>query len=106
MLPKLKSANFDNLELIRPLYYVREASIKSFAKNNGIAPMNCGCVVAAEKTSSKRKEVKDLIADLKKNFVNVDKSIFQATQNVNMDAILGWKKDGVKHSYLDFYDEE
>lgn len=103
MLPKLKSTNFENLELIRPLYYIREVDIKRFAQTNGISPMNCGCVVAAEKTSSKRKEVKELIKELKKNFNNVDKSIFQAAQNVNMNAILGWKKDGKKFSYLDFY---
>jgi len=106
MLPKLRSTNFENLELIRPLYYIREDDIKRFAQNNGIAPMNCGCVVAAEKTSSKRREVKELIESLKKNFENVDKSIFQAAQNVNMDAILGWEKKGEKFSYLDFYEEE
>lgn len=105
MLPKLKSTNFENLELIRPLYYINEQHIKTFAQKNGIAPMNCGCVVAAEKTSSKRKRIKELINELKEDFENVDKSIFQAAQNVNINAILGWKKDDVKYSYLDFYDE-
>jgi len=105
MLPKLKSANFENLELIRPLYYIREDDIKRFAQSSGIAPMNCGCVVSAEKTSSKRKEVKELIKDLMKNSENIEKSIFQSTQNVNMDAILGWEKDGEKFSYLDSYNE-
>lgn len=106
MLPKLKSANFERLELIRPLYYIKEQDIKRFAKNNGISPMNCGCVVAAQKTSSKRREMKELIKTLKKTFNNVDKSIFQSAQNVNMDSILGWKKDKEKYSFLDFYDEE
>lgn len=106
MLPKLKSANFERLELIRPLYYIKEVDIKRFAQNNGISPMNCGCVVAAQKTSSKRSEMKELIKTLKKTFDNVDKSIFQSAHNVNMDSILGWKKDKEKYSFLDFYDEE
>lgn len=105
MLPKLKSTNFENLELIRPLYYINEQHIKTFAQKNGIAPMNCGCVVAAEKTSSKRRRIKELINELKEDFENVEKSIFQSAQNVNINAILGWKKDGEKYSYLDFYDE-
>lgn len=105
MKPKLKSQNFEGLELIRPLYYIEENDIKRYTKNNGLATMNCGCIVAAGKTSSKRREIKDLIAELKKNFNDVDKSIFQAGQNVNMDSIVGWEKDGKKYSFLDFYDE-
>lgn len=106
MRPKLKSNNFEGLELIRPMYYIKEEDIKRYNSNNGIVPMNCGCVVAAEKTSSKRKEIKDLIASLKKVFKDVDKSIFQSANNVNMDSIIGWEKGGVKHSYLEFYDDE
>ncbi|OPJ55387.1 tRNA 2-thiocytidine biosynthesis TtcA family protein [Alkalithermobacter paradoxus] len=106
MLPKLKSSNFDGLELIRPLYYVREQDIERFTQNSGIWPLNCACMVAAKKTGSKRHEIKQMIKDLKKNFSEVDKSIFKASQNVNMDAILGWEKDGQKYSYLDFYDED
>lgn len=104
MIPKLKSTNFEGLELIRPLYYVREADIKRYTMKSGISPMNCGCVVAAQKTSSKRKEVKDLIQQLKENFKDVDKSIFKAAQNVNLDAIVGWEKGGQKYSFLDQYD--
>lgn len=104
MLPKLKSTNFRGVELIRPMYYIREKHIERFTQNSGIWPLNCACMVAAKKTSSKRNEIKELINDLKKNFENVDKSIFKAAQNVNMDAILGWQKDGKKYSYLDFYE--
>ncbi|WP_427339417.1 tRNA 2-thiocytidine biosynthesis TtcA family protein [Caloranaerobacter sp. DY30410] len=104
MLPKLKSTNFRGIELIRPMYYIREKHIENFIQNSGIWPLNCACMVAAKKTSSKRNEIKELIKDLKKNFENVDKSIFKAAQNVNMDAILGWQKDGKKYSYLDFYE--
>lgn len=106
MLPKLKAANFEGLELIRPLYYVEECYIQKFTQSSGIWPLNCACMVAAKKIGNKRFEIKDLIAELKKNFNDVDKSIFRSAQNVNMDAILGWQKDGEKHSYLDFYDEE
>ncbi|WP_461614562.1 tRNA 2-thiocytidine biosynthesis TtcA family protein [Clostridium sp. Marseille-QA1073] len=106
MLPKLKAANFEGLELIRPLYYVEECYIQKFTQSSGIWPLNCACMVAAKKIGNKRFEIKDLITELKKNFNDVDKSIFRSAQNVNMNAILGWQKDGEKHSYLDFYDEE
>ena len=106
MLPKLKSTNFDKLELIRPLYYIEEQSIQRFTQSSGIWPLNCACMVAAEKIGNKRYEIKDLIKELKGNFKDVEKSIFRAAQNVNMESILGWEKYGKKYSYLDFYDEE
>lgn len=106
MLPKLKSANFEGLELIRPMYLIEEEYIKRFINYSGIWPLNCACMVAAKKVGNKRFEIKELIKNLKENFNNVDKSIFKAAENVCMDSILGWEKKGVKHSYLDFYDEE
>lgn len=106
MLPKLHATNFEGLELIRPLYYVREENIIRFIQNSGIWPLNCACMVAAKKTGNKRHEIKDLINQLKPNFQDVEKSIFKAAQNVNMDAILGWQKDGEKYSFLDFYNDE
>ncbi|WP_035293070.1 ATP-binding protein [Clostridium sp. KNHs214] len=106
MLPKLKSSNFKGLHLIRPLYYINERHIERFTQNSGIWPLNCACMVAAKKIGNKRYEIKDLIKQMKQNFMDVDKSIFRAAQNVNMDSILGWEKDGEKHSYLDFYDED
>ena len=106
MLPKLHSTNFKNLELIRPMYYIDETYIERFTQKSGIWPLNCACMVAAKKIGNKRYEIKDLIKELKKNYNEVDKSIFHAAQNVNMDSILGWEKDGNKFSYLDFYDEE
>ena len=63
--------------------------------------MNCGCTVAAEKTSSKRRETKDLIAHLVKNNPDIKKRIIQSTQNVNLEKILGWKDSNGKYSYLD-----
>ncbi|AOT72587.1 tRNA 2-thiocytidine biosynthesis TtcA family protein [Geosporobacter ferrireducens] len=106
MLPKLHSSNHKGLELIRPMYYIEERHIEQFTQESGIWPLNCACMVAAKKTGNKRYEIKSLIQELKKNFKDVDKSIFNAAQNVNMNAILGWEKDGQHYSYLDFYDEE
>lgn len=106
MLPKLKSTNFKGLELIRPLYYVEEQYIERFTRNSGIWPLNCACMVAAEKIANKRYEIKALIKDLKEKIENVDTNILRATQNVNMEAILGWHKGGKQYSYMDFYDDE
>lgn len=106
MLPKLKSSNFEGLELIRPLYYVEETYIEKFIQNAGIWPLNCACMVAAKKIGNKRHEIKHMIAEMKKTFNDVDKSIFRAAENVNMDAILGWQKDGEKHSFLEEYHDE
>lgn len=102
MLPKLKSDNF-NIELIRPLFYVEEKSIIKWVKNNGIFPMNCGCTVAAGKTSSKRRETKELLAELIKTNPDIKKRIIQSTQNVNLEKILGWKTSEGKFSYLDVF---
>ena len=106
MLPKLKAQNFEGMELIRPLYYIEEQYIENFTQNSGIWPLNCACMVAAKKIGNKRHEIKALIKDLKKNFNDVDKSIFRSAQNVNIDSILGWQKNGESSSYLDFYEED
>lgn len=106
MLPKLKSSHFPGLELIRPLYYVEEKYIENFTQDSGIWPLNCACMVAAERTGNKRYEIKDLIQELKKKYKNIDKLIMKATQNVNIDCILGWQKEGKRYSFLDYYNEE
>jgi tRNA(Ile)-lysidine synthase TilS/MesJ len=106
MLPKLKSQNFQGMELIRPLYYLEEDDIENFTMSNGIWPLNCACMVAAQKTGSKRYAVKKLIDDLKKDFKEADKSIFRATKNVHLESILGWRKGKKSYSYLDYYEDE
>lgn len=106
MLPRLKSKNFESMELIRPMYYIREEDIKRFTVNAGINAMNCGCVVAAKRTSSKRREMKELIKELKKLHPDIDSAIFKASENINLDAVLGWKFRGVRHSYLEYYDSD
>ena len=103
MMPKLKAKNFENMELIRPMYLIEEQYIQRFIQNSGIWPLNCACMVAAKKIGNKRYEIKELIETLKENFKNVDSNIFKAAENVNMDAIIGWEKDGKKQSFLDEY---
>jgi len=103
MLPKLKSTNFSGMELIRPMVYVKEADIFKFIENAEIVPMNCGCPIACRTLPSKRREVKDLIANLRKVFPDVDKSIFNSAKNVNLNCVLGWKQGNTKHNYLDYY---
>lgn len=105
MLPKLKAKNFEGLELIRPMYLIEEEAIKRFINYSGIWPLNCACMIAAKKVGNKRFEIKELIKNLKENFDGVDKSIFKSAENVAMDSILGWEKDGHKYKFLDEYDE-
>ncbi|MCC0687718.1 tRNA 2-thiocytidine biosynthesis protein TtcA [Clostridioides sp. ES-S-0108-01] len=104
MLPKLNSTNFEGIKIIRPLYYIREEHIIRFIQHSGIWPLNCACMVAAKKTGNKRYEIKDLIKSLEPNFKNVEKSIFKAAENVNLDSVLGWQKDGEKHSFLENFE--
>lgn len=104
MMPKVKAKNYDNMELIRPMVYVHEEDIIRYTKYNKIRGMNCGCVVAATKTSSKRAEIKQLIKDLKQLNPDVEKSIFASTKNVATSSILGWNNNGDKSSFLDNYD--
>lgn len=101
MLPKLKSKNFEGLELIRPLYLVEEDDIKRFINNSGIWPLNCACMIAAKKIGNKRHEIKELIKMLKVNNKDIDKSIFKSAENVCMDSILGWEESNIKHNFLE-----
>ncbi|MDD4776171.1 MAG: ATP-binding protein [Syntrophomonas sp.] len=106
MLPKLKSTNFEGLELIRPIYYVEEKAIRRFTGDFGIEVLDCACQVTARRVGNKRYQVKDTIQYLKQHYPHVEQMIMRATQNINMDCVLGWQKDGQKSSYLDFYDED
>ena len=107
MMPKLHSDNFKGLELIRPLYLVKEEDIISWAKTNEINFINCACKftekVKDDNSLSKRKEIKNLIKQLKEVNDNIDYNIFKALDNVNLNCVLGIKKDGVYHSFLEEY---
>ena len=113
MLPKLHSDNNEGMELIRPLYLVREKDIKAWAKYNELRFIMCACrfteacSVDNEINTSKRLTTKNLIQELKKNYNdNVEKNIFAAASNVNMNMILGYKKGDTRYSFLDEYDLE
>ncbi len=93
MVPKITAENFEDIELIRPMMFVKEKDIIRWIRHSGIQAMNCGCTVVAEKTSSKRREIKKLIESLKKKQPDVDQLIFNAATNVNLEAILGYHKN-------------
>ena len=112
MLPKLHSDNNEGMELIRPMYLIRENDIKAFSKYIGLRFIMCACrftescSVDNEINTSKRLSTKHLIQELKKNYNdNVEKNIFQSASNINMNMILGYKKDKIKHSFLEDYDD-
>lgn len=105
MLPKIKSSKSGKMQIIRPLYYIREEYIKRFVRYTGIEPLDCACTVTSKKAGNKRYEIKELISSLSENFDNVEKSIFKAAQNVNIDSVLGWEKDGVKHSFMEEFED-
>lgn len=107
MLPKLKSDNFENMEIIRPLYFINEEDIIRFTKFTGLEPLDCACTVSAGKTSSKRKDIKELIKSLEDDYHNVRISIFRSAQNVDLDGVLEWKDEmGETHSFLSKFEKE
>ena len=103
MMPKLKSTNFEGLELIRPFYYVHESDIKDWVKYLDLKFLNCACSVTDGSVESKRKEVKELIKTLKKDNPNVDIHILRSSFNVNLDSVIGYKDNGEEYSFLDDY---
>jgi tRNA(Ile)-lysidine synthase TilS/MesJ len=110
MMPKLHSDNFEGIELIRPLLLIKEQDIISWRNHNELTFINCacrfteGCSLVNDGTS-KRKEMKELIKNMRKINPNVDQNIFKALENVNMNCVLGWHKDGKDYSFLDEYDK-
>ena len=108
MLPKLHSDNFPGLELIRPLYLVCEEDIIAWMQSNNLKFINCACKFTEDinKNSGKREEVKMLIKNMKKINPNVDVNIFKALDNINLEAVIGYKKGKIKYSFLDDYDKK
>ena len=106
MMPKLKSENFKGLELIRPMYHIKEESIKAWAKSNHLTFINCACKFT-EKSSieniSKRKEIKELISQLREVYPSVDKNIFKSMDNVNLNCVLGYSKNGIRTEFVEDY---
>ena len=110
MLPKLHSDNFKGIDLIRPMYLVKESSIISWQKYNELEFLNCACKFTEQDSNneltSKRREIKDLIKELKKNNPNIDNHIFKALDNVNIDCVLGYTKNREKHTFLEEFDKD
>ena len=112
MMPKLHSTNFEGMELIRPMYLIREDDIKAWRDYNGLHFIQCACQFTDtcttcnnEENRSKRVEIKELIKSLKKTNPFVEGNIFKSVENVNLDTVVAYKKDGVRHHFLDTYDE-
>ncbi|RKM59390.1 tRNA 2-thiocytidine biosynthesis protein TtcA [Butyrivibrio sp. CB08] len=111
MMPKLHSTNFEGMELIRPMYLLREADICAWRDYNELRFLQCAChftetcsTLNEDGTSnSKRLETKKLIAELKKTNPYVESNIFRSVENVQLDTIIEYKKDGVRHNFLDEY---
>ena len=111
MMPKLHSTNFAGMELIRPLYLVRESSIEHWRDYNGLHFIQCACKFTDTCTScnpdntSKRKRTKELIQMLHAESPQVESNIFRSVEHVNIDTVIGYKQNGQLHSFLDSYDE-
>ena len=123
MMPKLHSTNFAGMELIRPMYYIREDDIKHWRDYNGLQFLQCACrfteSCAARETEgghamaesgkatgsseSKRMEIKQLIAEMKKNNPFVEANIFKSVENVNLSTVIAYKEHGKKHHFLESY---
>lgn len=113
MMPKLHSTNFEGMELIRPMYLIREDDIKHWRDYNNLYFIQCACRFtetcstcnADGSSASKRMEIKHLIARLKENNPFVEGNIFKSVENVNLSTVIAYKKNGVKHHFVDYYDE-
>lgn len=120
MMPKLHSTNFSGMELIRPLYFVKEEDILAWRDSNHLHFLQCACrfteQIAKEREAageavnggdivhtSKRQEMKELIAGLRKNSPFIDANIMKSVENINLDACLGYVQKGVRHHFLDTY---
>jgi tRNA(Ile)-lysidine synthase TilS/MesJ len=103
MIPKLDAKNFPNMTLIRPLFYIREKDIIRFQNFCEFESIDCGCVVACHKYSSKRYEVKQLIKQLEKIDKKIPLSIFNSASNINLLAVLGYFNENKKTSFEDVY---
>lgn len=113
MMPKLHSTNFKGMELIRPLYLVREEDIKHWRDYNNLTFLQCACRFTENCVNcssdgvalSKRQEIKQLIAELKKVNPFVESNIFKSVENVNLSTVIAYKKEGMVHHFLDAYQE-
>lgn len=110
MLPKIHSDNFEGVDLIRPLYLIKEEAIIAWSKYNNLTFLNCACQftekIANKEVDSKRNEMKELIKNLKTKNKDIDHNIFKSLDNINLNCVLGYHKDKIRHSFLEDYDKE
>ena len=113
MLPKLHSTNFEGMELIRPLYCIREEAIIAWRNGNGLEFIQCACRFTENISKSgdgigesKRQEIKQLIKQLRKDNPEIENSLFNSIHAVNIETFPGYKAEGTRHSYLENYDEQ
>ena len=102
MMPKLKSDNFEGMELIRPLYLVREEDIKDWARYNDLSFIDCACLVT-KKNTGKRKEMKRLVKTLKEYYIDADRNIFNSIHNVKLDKVINYFYEDKENNFLDKY---
>lgn len=110
MMPKLKSDNFEGMELIRPMYLIREETIKAWRDYNGLEFIQCACKftegAAHDPSGSKRQKVKELIRTLEKDDPGIEQNIFRSVENVNLKTVITYKdKEGVRHRFTDEYND-
>ncbi|HIR74751.1 TPA: tRNA 2-thiocytidine biosynthesis protein TtcA [Candidatus Ventrenecus avicola] len=105
MMPKLYSDHFPGLELIRPMYFIREEDIKRWAKTNELTFLNCACKFTEKNLDGdgKRAEMKKVLAYLRSLNPDIDYNIYKSTTNVNLNCVLGYHKDGIKYDFLEDY---
>lgn len=114
MMPKLHSSNFEGMELIRPMYLVREDDIINWRDYHGLNFIQCACrftetcaiYIPGGENVSKRMETKHLIKNLKKINPFIESNIFNSASNVHLDTLMAYKQDGLKHHFLDSYDSK
>ncbi len=112
MMPKLHSTNFEGMELIRPMYLIREEHIEAWRDYNNLHFLQCACKFTENSTfrgdlenTSKRREIKQLIRQLRQINPFVENNIFKSVENVNLSTVIAYKQDGVRHHFLDAYDQ-
>lgn len=104
MTPKLKAQNYEGMELIRPMYFIRERDIIAWRDKCGLEFLNCACRVTRREEGSKRKLIKRLIAELREDNPQIEQNIFRSVCNVRLDRIISYKdRSGTVHEFLEEY---
>lgn len=105
MMPKIHSENYENVQVIRPLYLVREEDIIKWSEYNDLHFIQCACRITRSQGSSKRAEVKQLLKNLRKDNPSVDMNIFRSVENVNLQTLISYHRGSEYHHFLDDFDK-